>query len=190
MFVKTTKFYLFDILFIMNKLYLIGGAPTTGKSTLAKYLSKELDIPWISCDQIREFTLDILRKYKSDFPDFFTDTDFTADEFLTKFNAKEISDLEIKQGIEFQKFLQIFIDNSYPWKSFIIEGVNILPEFISQIKFDGEIIPLFVVDEDADRRWVHVYRLRKSCLRDSELYGTQNRLADLHRDRRALGFPR
>jgi 2-phosphoglycerate kinase len=34
--------------------YLIGGAPTVGKSTVAAALAAHLDLPWISTDQIRD----------------------------------------------------------------------------------------------------------------------------------------
>jgi hypothetical protein len=43
------------------------------------------------------------------------------------------------------------LSHHYPWKSFIIEGVAVLPEFVNSIKIDKKIIPLFLVDEDADR---------------------------------------
>jgi 2-phosphoglycerate kinase len=133
-----------------NKLYLIGGAPTTGKSTLAKYLSNKLNIPWISCDQIRSLAQELLKNHKGDNPELFNDAE-TAEEFYSKNNAKEVAELEIRQSIAFQPILQTFIDRSYPWKSFIVEGVNILPEYISKIRFDGDIIPIFLIDEDEDR---------------------------------------
>jgi len=37
----------------MQRIILIGGAPTTGKSTIAMRLSEELHLPVISTDQIR-----------------------------------------------------------------------------------------------------------------------------------------
>ncbi|MFA6503887.1 MAG: AAA family ATPase [Patescibacteria group bacterium] len=33
-------------------IYLIGGPPRSGKTTLAKFASKKLGIPWISCDTL------------------------------------------------------------------------------------------------------------------------------------------
>jgi 2-phosphoglycerate kinase len=140
----------------MNKLYLIGGAPTTGKSTLAKKIAKYFDIPWISCDQIREFAQEILENYKDDFPDLYNDTE-DVEIFFKKYVPKEIAELEYEQGVAFQIFLQKFVNKSYPWRSFIVEGVNILPECIKDIKFDGEIVPIFIVDKDADRARKVVY---------------------------------
>lgn len=134
-----------------NVLILIGGAPTTGKSTIAKYLSKELDLPWISSDQIREFAQSLLEDQKDKYPELFNDSNFTAEEFLTKHSAKEIAEMEITQSKPTFDLMQKFIDNSYPWKSFIVEGVNILPEFLDKIKFEGKVIPVFLIDEDVDR---------------------------------------
>jgi 2-phosphoglycerate kinase len=37
-----------------RQIILIGGAPTVGKTSIAKLLSKHLGIPWISTDMIRE----------------------------------------------------------------------------------------------------------------------------------------
>ncbi len=34
--------------------YLIGGAPTVGKSTIAAPLAAHLNLPWISTDRIRD----------------------------------------------------------------------------------------------------------------------------------------
>ncbi len=37
----------------MERIILIGGAPTVGKTFIAKELSKKLFLPWISTDTIR-----------------------------------------------------------------------------------------------------------------------------------------
>ncbi len=42
-----------------KQIIFIGGAPTVGKSYLAKKLAEELKLPWISTDTVRE----ILRSY-------------------------------------------------------------------------------------------------------------------------------
>ena len=44
-----------------KEIILIGGAPTIGKSFLAKKLSEEMKIPWISTDTIREFMREVVR---------------------------------------------------------------------------------------------------------------------------------
>ena len=138
-----------------NFLILIGGAPTTGKSTLAKFLAKEMAIPWISCDQIRENAKGLLRNYKDDFPDLFVDKDITAEEYYAKYSSQEVAELERRQSVGTFEMFKGWIQYHYPWNSFILEGVNIIPEFVELVLkeqwFDGKVIPIFLVDQDEDR---------------------------------------
>lgn len=45
-----------------RKIILIGGAPTVGRSTMAKFLSERLGIPWISTDQTRAIMQAVVSK--------------------------------------------------------------------------------------------------------------------------------
>ena len=112
-----------------RQIYLIGGAPTLGKSTLAQMLSQYLGIPWISTDQIR----DIMRRAakREDFPQLFPMEDSNAERFFATFSAQEIVQMEIKQGEAAWTGIVEFIENDYTWNDgFIIEGVNILPHLV------------------------------------------------------------
>jgi adenylate kinase family enzyme len=42
-------------------IYLIGGSPSSGKSILSKQLSKKLNIPYLSTDNIRPIVLAYLK---------------------------------------------------------------------------------------------------------------------------------
>ena len=44
------------------KVYLIGGLPKCGKTTLAKTLSKKLSIPWISADTLQNIVYTYMDK--------------------------------------------------------------------------------------------------------------------------------
>jgi 2-phosphoglycerate kinase len=45
-----------------------------------------------------------------------------------------------------------FIENSYPWKEFIVEGVGILPHLVAKSFSNNEQVKtVFLVDENADR---------------------------------------
>lgn len=126
-----------------KNIILIGGAATTGKTTLAKELSAHLNIPWISTDQIRSVIKGVTTK--NDFPDLFQNI---SDES----SVEEIVDLEIKRAEIIWQGVLSFIENHYPWESFIIEGMAIFPHLVSRdFSQKEEIKPIFLVHNNSDR---------------------------------------
>ena len=87
----------------MNKIILIGGAPTVGKTHTAKRLSKKLNLPWISTDGIRSMLRRVVDK--KEFPQLFKNIPhLTAEEYLTKYSAKEIVDNQNNQSAKTRSF--------------------------------------------------------------------------------------
>lgn len=129
---------------------LIGGAPTTGKSTIARLLSERLKIPWISTDQLREVTKGIGRE--KDYPALFRNKGLSGDQFLKRYSAAEIVRREHEEAVATWKSVKAFIEHSYPWDSFIIEGIGILPRLVAKdFKKKKYIKPVFLMDDDVDR---------------------------------------
>lgn len=130
---------------------LIGGAPTTGKSTMAAQLSRQLQIPWMSTDQIRDIMRLVARR--EDYSALFTPEGYGAERFLTEFSAEQIADMELAQGEAVWPGIKAFIEDNYTWKDgFILEGVNILPHLIKRDFAESKHIKtVFLIDEDADR---------------------------------------
>ncbi len=130
---------------------LIGGAPTTGKSTVAHELAHRLNLPHISTDQLR----DIVKPYGDvkRHPTLYDTQDCTAEEFLTKYTPQEISDMEYKQGNDVWPAVLGILQNSSDWKDGgVIEGVNILPHLVNQeYKNKHQVKVLFLVDLNEDR---------------------------------------
>lgn len=138
----------------MNKLILIGGSPTAGKSYTARRISEELKLPWISTDTIREQMREIVRK--EDYPNLFLHGDDSSDravEFLTHNTADQIVEHHNKENEDVWKGVLGIIEGDYVWGDFIIEGVAILPKFIASQKWSDEknIKALFLIDEDKER---------------------------------------
>lgn len=79
-----------------RKVILIGGAPTTGKSTMASLLAKHFNLPWISTDQIRDVMRLVASREK--YPKLFNPEGYNAEKFLTEFSAEEIARMEFEQG--------------------------------------------------------------------------------------------
>lgn len=133
-----------------QQIILIGGAPTVGKSKMAQRLSAHLNIPWISTDQIREVMKGVLRE--EDYPALFRNKNISGEEFLNKYSTSEIVDREIEEAKETWNGVGAFIKDPYPWKSFIVEGVAILPHLVARdFKETPNIQSIFLVDENADR---------------------------------------
>ncbi|MEK7175666.1 MAG: hypothetical protein AAB693_02610 [Patescibacteria group bacterium] len=134
-----------------RKIILIGGAPTTGKSTMANLVAKHFNIPWISTDQIREIMRLVASRDK--YPKLFSTGKYTAEEFLTKFSAKQIVTMEFEQSEEVWPGIRKFIKQNYTWKDgFVIEGVNILPHLIAKdFANDKDLKFIFLINEDAKK---------------------------------------
>ena len=133
-----------------KQIILIGGAPTTGKSTLAKALSNHFDIPWISSDQIREIMKATVDPEK--YPSLFTQ-EIDVDTFYNNFTMQQIVEMEKQQAKEIWPGVKDFIKNNFVWrKGFIVEGVGILPYLIDRdFKDDQKIKSLFLVDNDREK---------------------------------------
>jgi 2-phosphoglycerate kinase len=133
-----------------RKIILIGGAPATGKSTMAGLIAKRLGIQWISTDQIREMMRVTARR--EDMPKLFSPEGYTAEKFLTEFSAEEIVRMEMGQGEAVWVVIKQIIEDDYTWKgSFVVEGISILPYLIKKdFGDDKNIKAVFLINEDAE----------------------------------------
>ena len=134
-----------------KRIILIGGAPTTGKSTLAEQLARHLALPWISTDQIRT----IMRKTtnRADHPKLFGPEGYSVERFLTEFSAEQIVQRELEQGEAVWTSACPFIKQEWTWsRGFIVEGVNILPHLVARDFSDQQQVrAAFLIDNDVDR---------------------------------------
>lgn len=137
----------------MNKIILIGGSPTAGKSYTARKIAEALKIPWISTDTIREQMRRIVRK--DDFPNLFLHSETTPEiavDFLSNKSASEIVKYQNDESADVWKGAKALIDTDYVWGDFIVEGVAILPHLIKELPLENkEIKAIFLVDEDDKR---------------------------------------
>ena len=136
----------------MNKIILIGGAPTIGKSFIARKISEQFKIPWVSTDTIREMMRKIVRE--EDFPKLFRAMGFgiDAEEYLSTRTPQQIVEGQNAESIDVWKGVEAIIDTDYVWEDLIIEGVHVLPEFVGKInKSVHKIKTIFLVDENEER---------------------------------------
>ncbi|MBU0648738.1 hypothetical protein KJ969_01350 [Patescibacteria group bacterium] len=135
----------------MEKIILIGGAPTVGKSYAARKISEQLGFPWISTDIIREMMRELVNK--KDYSNLFLhSTGITAQKYLTKYSAKQIVGNQNKESRDVWRGVKALIKTDYVWKSFIIEGVAILPDVVKKImKKDERIKPVFLYNGSREK---------------------------------------
>ena len=119
--------------------YLIGGAPRTGKTTLAKNLSKESGVPWISTDTLESIVSTYVSK--TDFPHLFPkaiirkETGGSNDSMYSEYSSQEIVNAYLSQSKAVWKAIEMFLavedkqDHSY-----ILEGYHIHPELIKRFE--------------------------------------------------------
>ena len=125
----------------MEKIILIGGSPTAGKSFTARKIAEELKLPWISTDTVREQMRKIVRR--EDFPKLFSHSGGPPEmavEYLSKNSAEEIVKNQNYESADVWKGVKALIETDYVWGSFIIEGVAILPHLVEKLSVKNKEI--------------------------------------------------
>ncbi len=137
----------------MNKIILIGGSPTAGKTHAAKALAKERNLPWMSTDTVREQMRALVKP--AEYPALFRfadETSGTAAEVLTGNTPAQMVAHEKAEGEEVWRGVKALIETDYAWGDFIMEGVAILPHLVAELSVpDKEIKAVFLIDEDEAR---------------------------------------
>ncbi|MFH1142422.1 MAG: hypothetical protein ABIH67_02740 [Candidatus Uhrbacteria bacterium] len=141
-------------------IYLIGGSPRSGKTTLSIKLSKKLGVPWISSDYIRSFILPYIPKKDIAFrmpieEMFFKKSKCNNDLYYQNYSLSEQIQADIIEGKTMWPGIKRFIENSiWSKNSFIIDGVHLLPEMVSQFKgtsFWKNIKIVYLVKTDEEK---------------------------------------
>lgn len=147
-------------------IYLIGAPPRCGKTTLAKKMSKQTKIPWISCDTFDSIaqTLTTKENWAKKFPyTFLRRTKVGSrnnDIFYNTYSPAQIVGVLNKQA----KTVQIVIDTVIACEiadgnDYIIEGYHIVPSFADKmIKKYGKqnVKAIFLTKFDAEKFAVDV----------------------------------
>lgn len=141
-------------------IYLIGGPPRTGKTVLAKKLSKKTKIPWLSCDTLDAITQESTptNKWREKYPYSFLRRKGKMrgnDEFYRTYSSAKIISVLKKQArsvydaIDTAIACEIADGNDY-----IIEGYHIMPSFAQKmIKKYGKqnVRAVFLTKFDANK---------------------------------------
>jgi 2-phosphoglycerate kinase len=135
--------------------YLIGGAPTVGKSTIAAALAAHLDLPWISTDQIRDImrTVADRRTHPKLFnPELHGPEGHGAENLFDAFTARQLVEIEVGQGEAAWTGIKALIERDYTWpQGFVVEGVNLLPHLIARDFTAADVRSVFVTEARPER---------------------------------------
>jgi 2-phosphoglycerate kinase len=136
-------------------IYLIGGAPKCGKTTLAKILSKTFGIPWVSTDTLQNVVKPYMRA--DELSEKFPATDQRCennDEKYSRFTAVEIIYAYKRQAKTIYPAIDMFAACEIAdGNDFIIEGYHIKPELAGELnkKYPGKTKAIFLVKSDRDK---------------------------------------
>jgi len=129
----------------MAKAYFIGGAPRTGKSTLAHKLIKRRPMPLASTDDIRAHIRRTVRQ--SSEPDLYYLDSLNADEtnmtHLMREQTADIIDAAYRESAVVWRTVEAFVRTSIQaGHDIAVEGVAVLPEFLAPLNFDYSVVYL------------------------------------------------
>lgn len=134
-------------------IYIIGGSPRSGKTIVAKKLSKELSCSKLSIDDLRPVIIKCIPKkeLRQKFPFkvmYYGDND----NFYEKYLSGDILKAEITEAKSLWPGVAEFIKNkALSKRDFIIEGVQLLPALVNTLrkeKFWREIKTVYLIRTD------------------------------------------
>lgn len=137
-------------------IYLIGGPPKCGKTTLAKKLSRQYQIPWISADTLQNIVWAYAAADKREtlFPHTYLRGE-NNDETYSENSAEEIVKNYIAQGETTYAAISMIVETYRADKDdFIVEGYQVTPEIVARIheKFGKEVAKaVFLVKFDEQK---------------------------------------
>lgn len=137
-------------------IYLIGGPPKCGKTTLAKRLAAKCHISWISADTLENIVWAYTPEEKR--PALFPHSSWRGDsndEFYSEHSAEEIVRNYITQGQATYDAISMMAETYLTDEDdFIVEGYQVTPEIVDRIfkKFGHEHVKeVFLVRQDEQK---------------------------------------
>jgi len=133
-------------------LYFIGGPPKSGKTTLAKRLSKSKGIPWVSTDTLQTVIIPYIdeNELNEKFPTRAQRCE-SNDEKYSKYLTDEIIKAYQKQAKTTYPAIDMFaICEITDGNDFIIEGYHVEPELVAELneKYPGKLKSIFLLKSD------------------------------------------
>lgn len=137
----------------VKKCYLIGGAPLSGKTTLAALKAAQHQATQISTDNIRDWMKRVA--LPEQYPDLFAGSELNAEAFYREYNTPEkVLKQQVDEGFDVAKGIKALLECYLPWERLIIEGIAITPTSAKQLIADFPSIEFevtFLYDNNTKR---------------------------------------
>jgi len=135
-------------------IYLIGGSPRGGKSILSRKLSKKLNVPYISTDNLRLVVLPYFKRNEKNknFPFIRMYESVSTDEFFRRYSGQEMLKADLIEAKAVWPGLKSLINHLLVCKmDYIIEGIHLLPSFVKEFKDNKNIRIVFLNKTTAEK---------------------------------------
>ena len=131
-------------------IYLIGGTPRSGKSILSRKLSRKLNVPYISTDNIIPIVNPYFKKHTRD--KIFPLNLISISELLEKYSGKDMLSFDLTEAKAIWPGTKQLIYHLIECKmDYIIEGVHLLPHLVKEFKHNHNIKILFLAKFDEEK---------------------------------------
>ncbi len=120
-------------------IYLIGGSPRCGKTTLAQFLNRQLGISWLATDTLESIISGYVnsRDFNKTFPKtaIRRKTGNSNDVMYSKYTPKQIANAYIKQSQAVWRAIDMLVAcEIYEGRSFILEGYHVHPKLVNTLQ--------------------------------------------------------
>jgi 2-phosphoglycerate kinase len=128
-------------------IYLIGGPPKCGKTTLAKKLSKTFGMPWVSTDTLQC----VIKPYTN--KESFLPSKNNDEKYARYSSAEIIEDYQRQAKTVYQAIEMFAVCEITDGNDFIIEGYHVEPELVAELnsKYPGKIKSVFLIKYDREK---------------------------------------
>ncbi len=136
-------------------IYLIGGAPRCGKTTLSLRLARRLGISWVSADSLECIVYAHTRTSKRDklFPKIALrrKTGGTNEEMYGRHSTREVANTFIVQARSSAKAIRAFVEETFSYgHDVVLEGHQLYPKLVAELlkKYPKEVRAIFLIKKD------------------------------------------
>lgn len=141
--------------------HLIGGAPRTGKTTLANEIATKHGIKPLSTDSILVMMMKMVQE--EDYPDLFYLKGMTVEDFYEKYSTpQQAVEAGVKSGVDAERGLIALLEYTLPaWKIVVLEGDVVTPSFAKRMqqKFPTTTFyTTFLYDDNEQRIRERIFR--------------------------------